>query len=110
MVHQGRIIKFEYKMVNRLVQGSAADCTKEAIIRYHEAIEGTDDLFMLQVHDQMACSVPKKDVKRGMERVRQAMESVEFDVPMLTEGDVGLTWGNLKTYDKKGEVVWRGNW
>lgn len=109
LLHQGRIIKFEYKMVNRLVQGSAADCTKEALIRWHEATAGTDDIFMLQVHDQMAASTPKRDMKRGMERVRQAMESVKFDVPMLTEGDVGLTWGTLQTYDKKGTVVWRGS-
>lgn len=107
ILHNGKIIHFEYKMVNRLVQGSAADCTKEAIIRWHEE-KHPDDEFMLQVHDQMACSTPRKSVKRGMESVRVAMESVEFDVKMLTEGDVGLNWGELIKYDRRGEMVWQG--
>jgi DNA polymerase I-like protein with 3'-5' exonuclease and polymerase domains len=107
ILHHGEVIHFEYKMVNRLVQGSAADCTKEAIIRWHEN-KHPDDEFMLQVHDQMACSTPRRGVKRGMTTVREAMESVEFDVKMLTEGDVGLNWGELVKYDRRGEFVWQG--
>lgn len=99
-----KVIHFEYKMINTLVQGSAADCTKEAIIRYHE-MKGPEDEFMLQVHDQMAASVPRRETKRGMECMRAAMESVEFDLPMLTEGDVGDSWGSLRPYDV-GPVKW----
>ena len=35
-----------------------------------------------------------------------AMESVKFDVSMLTEGKISDTnWGELKDYDRKGVTV-----
>jgi len=34
------------------------------------------------------------------------MESVEFDVPMLSEGSTSSTnWNDLKDYDKKGKKL-----
>lgn len=106
----GRIMEFDYKMVNVLIQGSAADCTKEAIIRYDEAAKkiGKQDAWpvLLNVHDQLTVSAPKKELKEAMEVLRVAMESVEFDVPILSEGAVSSTnWAELKDYDKKGKVL-----
>ena len=100
----GRIMEFDYKLVNVLIQGSAADCTKEAIIRYH-AKKHHDSKILLNVHDQITVSVPKALMKREMEVLRQCMESVEFDVPILSEGAVGMNWNELKDYDKKGKVL-----
>jgi len=37
MIYQGRFITFEYKMVNYLIQPSAADCTKEAMLNADDA-------------------------------------------------------------------------
>ena len=107
---QGRLRHFDYKMVNVLVQGSAADCTKEAVIRVWEAFKklGKQGVWkiLLNIHDQLTCSVPKKDLKQAMEVLRQEMESVEFDVPILSEGCVSdTTWDELKDYDVKGELV-----
>jgi DNA polymerase I-like protein with 3'-5' exonuclease and polymerase domains len=91
-------------LVNVLIQGSAADCTKEAIIRFH-AVKQDDWKIILNVHDQVTVSVPKRDVKKAMEVLRQTMESVEFDVPILSEGDTSSTnWDELKPYDVKGEI------
>ncbi len=99
---------FEYKMVNTLIQGSAADATKEAIIRVYEAFSGHPDWFLLlNVHDQITSSVPEKDAVEAMEIKREAMESIETDVPLLSEGDISFTnWQDLQTYDKKGVVLW----
>lgn len=110
MLINGRLKEFDYKMVNVLIQGSAADCTKEAIIRTHREIVklGKRGIWkiLLNVHDQLTSSVPKKDVKQAMELVRKEMESVEFDVLILTEGKVSdKNWGELKDYDKKGEII-----
>jgi DNA polymerase I-like protein with 3'-5' exonuclease and polymerase domains len=107
---QGRMRTFDYKMVNTLIQGSAADCTKEAIIRFHQAIWRLKKVgiwkIVLQVHDQLTVSVPKKDVAQAMEVLRECMESIEFDVPMLSEGCVSDTnWDELKDYDVKGRKV-----
>jgi DNA polymerase I-like protein with 3'-5' exonuclease and polymerase domains len=101
---QGRIQEFDYKLVNVLIQGSAADCTKEAIIRYH-AKKHRDVKILLNVHDQITASVPKKLLKSEMEQLRQCMESVEFDVPILSEGAIGYNWNELKDYDKRGKLV-----
>jgi len=105
---KGRLRKFDYKMVNLLIQGSAADCTKEAFIRYHE-MKPSNHRLILQVHDQLTASVPKKEMAEGMEIMREAMESVEFDIPMLSEGDWSDTnWdkSSLIPYDKKGKIVY----
>lgn len=100
----GRMMEFDYKLVNVLIQGSAADCTKEAIIRYHK-IKHKDSKIVLNVHDQVTASTPVKLLKSEMEVLRQAMESVEFDVPILSEGSVSATnWDELKDYDKKGKI------
>ena len=41
-----------------------------------------------------------------MEVLRVQMESIPFDVPMLSEGSVSATnWAELKDYDKKGKVL-----
>jgi DNA polymerase-1 len=101
----GRIREFDYKLVNVLIQGSAADCTKEAIIRYRAA-KHPEARIILNVHDQVTVSVPKKILKTEMEVLRQCMESVEFDVPILSEGAISSTnWDELQDYDKKGKVL-----
>lgn len=100
----GRMREFDYKMVNVLIQGSAADCTKEAIIRYHAA-KHEKARIILNVHDQITVSVPKNLMQSEMEVLRQAMESVEFDIPILTEGSTSDTnWDELKDYDAKGKI------
>lgn len=96
---------YDYKMVNYLVQGSAADCTKEAIIKYAEQ-RPPAHILLLNVHDQLLCAVPKREVKRGMGILKKAMESVVFSLPMLTDGKCSPeNWAALKTYDKRGELV-----
>ena len=101
----GRMRTFDYKMVNTLIQGSAADCTKEAIIRFHAA-KKPETKILLNVHDQLTASTPKAGWKKEMEVMRERMESVEFDVPILSEGSVSDTnWDELKDYDKKGKVL-----
>lgn len=96
---------FEYKLLNRLVQGSAADCTKEAVIRYYED-KPDDHHLLLTVHDELLASVPEEDLELGMELLKACMESIEFEVPMLSEGEVSKTnWASMKPYDKKGVLV-----
>lgn len=101
----GRMMTFDYKMVNVLVQGSAADCTKEAVIRYHAA-KHKDARIILNVHDQITVSVPKEIMESEMDVLRECMESVEFDVKILSEGSISTSnWGDLKDYDKKGRII-----
>lgn len=79
-----------YKLMNHLIQGSASDVTKEAVVRYDE---GKGSSFMLaQVYDEVNISAPKEDADKEMAVLKEAMESVECDVPLLTEGYQGHDW------------------
>lgn len=91
-----RDMTYEYKLLNYLIQGSSADATKESIIRYDDTRKGSR--FLVSVYDESNISAPIGTAKREMNTLREAMESVEFDVPMLTEGKSGPSWGELKEY------------
>jgi DNA polymerase-1 len=89
---------FEYKMLNYKIQGSAADCTKVGMIQVHDRLE--HGRIVLQVHDEILCSVPKQHARRQMGVMRGAMEDVDFRVPMLTEGEAGgVSWARLREVD-----------
>lgn len=109
IVFGGRMITFDYKMVNYLVQGSAADCTKEALIRLDAAIKRKHNRgwrMLLQVHDEIVLSVPFADLEEAQETMRECMESVEFDVLILSEGAWSNdNWAAMKDWDKKGKRV-----
>lgn len=96
-----RMMEFDYKMLNVLVQGSAGDCTKEAMIRTDEAFSVLGDdvaRMLISVHDEVNSGVDKASHKRAMKLQKEAMESIEFDVLMLTDGKWGANWGELKKY------------
>lgn len=103
----GEMREFSYKMVNKLIQGSAADETKKALIRTHRAFKKESKgawKIILNVHDQLTSSVPIKDKDKAMEIKRQCMETTKLDVPLLSEGDTSITnWAELQPYDRKGE-------
>lgn len=90
---------FAYKLLNYKIQGSAADNTKEALIRYHEHPRKRPEMrFLVTVYDEVNSSAPKALAKECMAVKREAMESVEFDVFMKTDGKRGSNWGTLKDY------------
>ena len=85
---------YEYKLLNYLIQGSAADCTKQSIID-HSKIK-RHGRFLITVYDENNISAPKKAWKRENELLRQAMEAQKFDVPMLSDGKSGRAWGYVR--------------
>ncbi len=89
---------FEYKLLNYLIQGSAADCTKTALVAYDKVKK--DGRFLVTVHDEINISAPKKAAKSEMNLLKEAMASVQFDVPMLSDGKWGPRWGELATFQE----------
>jgi DNA polymerase I-like protein with 3'-5' exonuclease and polymerase domains len=85
---------FEYKLLNYLVQGSSADMTKEAVLRY-DAMGGESQL-LLTVHDEIVINAPKKIWRAEMVKLKNAMESIEIDVPLLSDGERGYRWTEMK--------------
>lgn len=93
-VVKGRTMTFEYKLLNYLIQGSAGDCTKESLVRW-DADKGNGE-FLATVHDENDIQAPKESAQRDMRKLREAMESIEFDVKMLSDGFVGSSWTDLE--------------
>ena len=84
---------FGYKGLNYLIQGSAADVSKQAIINYN-AIK-KDGRFMLMVHDELNISGPQSE----MAILKEAMSDIQIDVPMLSDGKIGDCFGILTACD-----------
>ena len=81
---------YTYKALNRLIQGSAADMTKKAMIDLHK--EGI--IPHLQVHDELDISV--QDSKQA-DKIKEIMEStVSLEVPNKVDYEEGDNWGTIK--------------
>ena len=81
---------YTYKALNRLIQGSAADMTKRAMIDLHK--EGITP--HIQVHDELDISVTN-DLEAN--RIKDIMENaVELEVPNKVDYESGDKWGNIK--------------
>jgi DNA polymerase-1 len=93
----GKYKEFGYKLLNYLIQGSAADQTKQVMIDWHRAHE-TDWHMLNQVHDEINLSVPADQVDDAMHYLETTMNQDMFDVPMRSEGFTGPNWCDLEDY------------
>ena len=81
---------FTYKALNKLIQGSAADMTKKAMIDLHK--EGI--IPHIQVHDELDISVESSE---HAEKIKDIMESaVDLEVPNKVDYESGPNWGQIK--------------
>lgn len=88
---------FEYRLTNYLIQGSAADQTKEAMRGWWERIGGTSTRFLIQAHDELVGMAPTKKVKMASRILDECMvEAFKLDVPVRTKGEQGKNWGAMK--------------
>ena len=79
---------YTYKALNRLIQASAADMTKKAMINIYK----TGRIPLIQIHDEIAMSV--KD-KNDAKKIAQMMETaVELEVPSKCDVEIGPDWGS----------------
>ena len=79
---------YTYKALNRLIQGSAADMTKKAMIELHK--EGI--VPHIQVHDELDISV-----KDNANKIKEIMETaVSLEVPNKVDYESGPNWGIIK--------------
>lgn len=96
-VIDGEYRTFNYKLINYLIQGSAADQTKEAILRY-DATRASGRLLMA-VHDELVISVPAGRAKDEVKRLRASMEEMPgWDVPFVVDVEYGDNWHDLKKW------------
>ena len=78
---------FTYKALNRLIQGSAADQTKQAIVSCYEL----GHLPIVQIHDELCFNV--KD-KKDIEKIKTVMQDcVKLNVPNVVDIALGKNFG-----------------
>lgn len=93
----GKINDYLYKMLNKLIQGTAADILKQALITADEA--GIYDILTLHllVHDEQVNSVPftKEGTEAAVElqRIMGNVYKEQLLVPIKAECELGPNWG-----------------
>jgi DNA polymerase I-like protein with 3'-5' exonuclease and polymerase domains len=87
---RGRIRRaFTYKALNKLIQGSAADMTKKAMVDlYNEGV-----VPHIQIHDELDISIQSEEQSN---KIIEIMENaVSLEVPNKVDYESGSTWGDI---------------
>ena len=80
---------FTYKALNRLIQGSAADMTKKAMVDLHE--KGI--VPHIQIHDELCFSITDHEP----ELIKSIMEkTIPLEVKNKVDFESGLNWGTIR--------------
>jgi len=91
----GRLREFDYKGVNLLIQGSAADQAKAAMLLFQKTRQGSR--LLLSVHDELVISAPEDAVEREAQCLVNAMcHALQMDVPMVSDYKVGNSYQETK--------------
>ena len=84
---------YTYKALNRLIQGSSADQTKQAMLACVEK----GYLPILQIHDELCFNLEEDKLEEQKKEIKEIMENcIEFKVPFTVDSEIGNSWGNLK--------------
>lgn len=96
---------FTYKAMNSLIQGSAADQMKIAMVQTYEAGCYAKDALghvpSLTVHDELDGSMPRtKRAKEALREVIHIMQTcVKLEVPVIAEAGTGKDWWNVNPFN-----------
>lgn len=90
----GRMQDWIYKLINYLIQGSAADITKESVCQWYEGPR--IGRFLVTVYDETNISAPIDQAARAMQWLKDVMEQDWLSIKMLSSPKHGLSWGASK--------------
>jgi DNA polymerase-1 len=85
----------ERMATNTVIQGTAADLIKKAMVEVDEALRagGYAARMILQVHDELVFEVPETEVESLGELARSRMQEVfQLKVPLVVDAAVGRNW------------------
>jgi DNA polymerase I-like protein with 3'-5' exonuclease and polymerase domains len=100
----GETRDYVYKLLNYLIQGSAADLTKQAIIDwYYDPRRDPRTRFLVTVYDEINISAPLDCAAAQMLLLKEIMERDRLTVPMVSAGKWGWSWGGA-VKPGKGEI------
>ncbi|MEK7599243.1 MAG: DNA polymerase [Patescibacteria group bacterium] len=99
----------ERMAVNAVIQGTAADIMKLAMIGINELFKRDPELkddvkIILQIHDELLFEADKKIVAAAAPKIKEIMEGVlKTDIPIKIELSSGPNWAELKELPQKSE-------
>ena len=85
--------------INSVVQGSAADLIKIAMINVSTGLEEIDSKarLILQVHDELVIECPRKSAKQVESFLVERMESaMELSIPLIVDASISDNWFEAK--------------
>ena len=81
--------------VNSIIQGTAADIIKVAMVRCHDALAavGLSTRVILQIHDELLFEGPEDEAERAAEIASAEMVgAAELDPPLVVDAGIGPNW------------------
>ncbi|QGJ69520.1 Dephospho-CoA kinase [Planctomycetales bacterium 10988] len=94
----------ERTAINTVIQGSAADLIKKAMVAIHHRLhaEPWQARMLLQIHDELVFEVPPEETAKLAEMVVQEMTGVmPLQVPLKVDVSVGPNWFDVQPFDMK---------
>ena len=85
--------------MNTVIQGTAADIIKLAMVRCHAALAeaGLQTRLILQIHDELLFEGPEAEAEPAKEIVCREMDAAcELDPPLVVEAGIGSNWLDAK--------------
>jgi len=85
--------------VNTVMQGTAADVIKLAMIAVHRRLceAGLESRLVLQIHDELLLEAPEQELERCREIVLHEMQAAyPFDPPLTADAGAGASWAEAK--------------
>jgi DNA polymerase-1 len=98
---KANLAQAERQSVNSVIQGSAADVAKMAMIKseFDPRLEALGAQMLLQIHDELIFEVPEESVQAALPLIKENMEhpfESELEVPLDVEAGVGHSWASAK--------------
>ena len=96
----GLLARAERQAFNTVIQGSAADIMKLALVRAHSCFINEPDInVVLTVHDELVTITPEDRAEEVADAIRLSMEGInlkEITVPLIADIHIVDKWGEAK--------------
>ena len=97
---KGLLARAERQAFNTMIQGSAADIMKLALVRAHSCFTNEPDInVVLTVHDELVTIAPEDRAEEVAEAIRKSMEGITLKamtVPLIADVKIVDKWGEAK--------------
>ena len=94
------VARAERQAFNTVIQGSAADIMKLALVRAHSCFVDEPDVnVILTVHDELVTVAPESMAEEVAEAIRISMEDIKLEqlaVPLVADINIVDKWGEAK--------------